>query len=79
MSRELKATLPFLLRSQKRLEPAKVFLSQYLGKDSGLPQRRRASSPGLGPPAEMTRLWEMVQGCWWFQPRGKQSTPGTLG
>ena len=41
MSRELKATLPFLLRSQKRLEPAKVFLSQYLGKDSGLPQRRR--------------------------------------
>lgn len=41
MSRELKATLPFLLRSQKRLEPAKVFLSQDLGKDSGMPQRRR--------------------------------------
>ena len=32
MSGELKATLPFLLRTQKRLGPAKVFLSQYLGK-----------------------------------------------
>ena len=99
MSGELKATLPFLLRTQKRLGPAKVFLSQYLGKRFCVAPEKEVrgregveegkahlagpwlcpSSPGLGPPAEMTGLWEMVQGCWGFQPRGKQCTPGTLG
>lgn len=99
MSGELKATLPFLLRTQKRLRPAKVFLSQYLGKRFWAAPEKEVrgregveegkahlagpwlcpSSPGLGPPAEMTGLWEMVQGCWGFQPRGKQCTPGTLG
>ena len=41
-SRGLKATLPFLLRGQKRGRgAAKAFLSQYLGENSGLPQGRR--------------------------------------